>query len=117
MIETLESTIIVSDLSSSMRANKFSDDDEEFDLEKSELEDSRITKQKAKISKECSIISDRLVKLEKKKKSLELPRTKSRVKKNMKASKASSKNAKSTRKFHIKDTKLKSKLKRKKNKE
>lgn len=97
-----------------MGSNAFSESEEEIeDIEVSERKDAEMTKQRAKNLKEASIIREKLQKLEKQQKLLESPKTKSKLKKNKKLSKASVKNAKSTRKFHVKDTKQKAKVRRK----
>lgn len=113
VIETLNSTIVVSDLNNMMGTNKFSDSEEEIeDIEVSEQKDAEMTKMRARISKESSMIKSRLDKLEKRQKLLESPTTKSKLKRMKKSSKSSVKNAKSTRKFNQKDIKGKAKKQR-----
>jgi hypothetical protein len=116
VIETNDNTIIISDFSRSMnkvRGGAGSGSDDESDQEntqqmkKSELNDAEITKAKSKIDKESSIIEEKLRKLTAKKKALEM--TNSKIKKNYLKSKSSSKNCKSTKKFHIKKIKNKHK--------
>ncbi len=119
VIETNDNTIIISDFSQSMKkvgGGALSDSEDEFDREdrentqkmkKSEQNDAEITKAKSKIDKEASIIEEKLRKLTAKKKQLEL--TNSKMRKSFMKSKNSSKNCKSTKKFHIKKTKNKNK--------
>lgn len=113
VIETLNSTIVVSDLNNMMGTNKFSESESEIeDIEVSEKKDAEMTKMRAKMLKESSIIKSRLEKLEKRQKLLASPTTKSKLKRMKKSSKSSVKNAKSTRKFNQKETKGKAKKQR-----
>ena len=114
VIETNDNTIIISDFSNSLTKSvaQESEPEDEFDrddeentqvIKKSEINDAEITKSKSKIDKECSLIEEKLSKLVKQKKALELTNTK--MKKNFLKSKRASGNCKSTKKFNIKKTK------------
>ena len=81
IIETDQNTIIISDFSGNFKSSKSkqqdkNDSEDDDKMKKSEIEDTVINKTKAQLSKECSIINERLEKLEKQKKSLELSKTK-----------------------------------------
>ncbi len=106
VIETPGHTIIVSDLSDSMKFNKFSED-EEADIEESVAKDALITKSKTRISKEVAMIEDHLAKLEKQKKKLDNSKSKTKMKKLLKKSRQSSKGVKATKKHQIKESKIK----------
>jgi hypothetical protein len=113
VIETPGHTITVSDIS--MKYNKFSEDedDEEENLENSIAKDAVITKSKAKLSKECSMIEDHLAKLEKQKRVLDQCKSKTKMKKLLRKSRQSSKGVKATKKHQIKESKIKIKTKSK----
>ncbi len=116
MIETNDNTIIISDFSNAITKKSIDSDDENEEnvlMKKSEIADAEITQSKTKILKEVSLIDEKLKKLQNQKKALELTNTKK--KKNLIKSRTASKNSKSTRKFHIKETKTKNKKKSMKN--
>ena len=109
VIEAGDNEIIISDFSSTNPILDDDDVDDEKKLLKSEKTDAEINQTKVKISKECSLINERLGKLEKQKRALELTNTKAR--KNYIKSKQNSKNSKSSKKFSINRTKAKKRAK------
>ena len=106
VIETPEHTIIVSDLSDSMKLNRLPEE-EEGDMQNSVARDASITKSKTRISKEVAIIEDHLAKLEKQKKKIENSKSKTKMKKLLRHSRQSSKGVKATKKHQIKESKIK----------
>ena len=83
VIETDKNTIIVSDLGSMIenRNNRFSESEEEEDLETAQLKDGKVSKERAKALKESALIRDRIQKLEQRYRQLESPHSKSKAKK------------------------------------
>ncbi|RNA18661.1 hypothetical protein BpHYR1_042265 [Brachionus plicatilis] len=106
VIDTGDNEIIISDFSSSKPITL---PDEEQNLTHSEKTDAEINQAKVKASKECSLINERLTKLEKHKRAVELSNTK--AKKNYLKSRKNSKNSKSAKKFNINKSKQKKKIK------
>lgn len=110
MIETDQNTIIVSDLDNIMGKNRFSESEEEEDIEIAKLKDGKVSKERVKAIKESSVIRERIQKLEQRHKLLESPHSKSKAKKHK--IKSTIKNTKSSKKFHVKDSKIKAKKRR-----
>lgn len=110
VIETDQNTIIVSDLGNISGNNRFSESEEEENIELSQIKDGKVSKDRIKAIKESSLIRERLQKLEQRHRLLESPHSKSKAKKHK--IKSSLKNTKSSKKFHVKDTKIKAKRRR-----
>jgi hypothetical protein len=113
VIETNDHTIIVSDFGTSSFQGDDEDDDDsdanneqqsedENEMHESKMKDALDTKSRAKMSKEASLINQKLTKLEKRKKLM--TKQTSKTPKRLKGNKTLNK---STRKFQIKDSKIK----------
>ena len=111
VIETDQNTIVISDFGTSF--TPASNQEVGDELKQSEIKDAQVVKSKTKLSKENSLINEKLNKLEKQMRSLEGQNKKQSRKKTLKK-KNSTKSFKSTRKFNIKEKKkdLKEKIKK-----
>jgi hypothetical protein len=111
VIETEDSTIVISDFGTSFTAPAI-DSEVADEIKQSEIKDAHVVKSKSKLSKENSLINEKLTKLEKQMRSLEGKNKKQARKKALKM-KNSARNFKSTRKFNVKEKKkdLKEKIK------
>jgi hypothetical protein len=111
VIETEQNTIVISDFGTSFAST--SNQEVPDELKQSEIKDAQVVKSKTKLSKENSLINEKLNKLEKQMRSLEGQNKKQSRKKALKK-KNSAKNFKSTRKFNIKEKKkdLREKIKK-----